>query len=92
MPQSKIAKISLKLRILAFYCSFLQFLAAVWISKINCAEIRDRPGQSAYDIFSIKRTVLTFWVSMFQVQEVFPTEISNYRTLPVIILLHAFRR
>jgi len=39
-----------------FWLIFLQFLAAVHISTVNCDEIAgDRPRQSAYEIFSIQR-------------------------------------
>jgi len=38
---------------------FLQFSGVTHISKVNCAEMaRDRPGQPAYEIFSIERTFL----------------------------------
>ena len=38
---------------------FLQYLAAAHFSKENCAEVtKDRPGQPAYEIFSIERTLL----------------------------------
>jgi len=36
---------------------FWRFLVATHVSRANCAEItRDRPGQPAYDAFSIKRS------------------------------------
>jgi len=39
---------------------FLQFSAAAHILRVNCAEMAaDRPGQPAYDIFSIECTFLT---------------------------------
>jgi len=42
---------------------FLQFSAATHISRANCAEMaEDRPGQPAYEIFSIERTFLTIRV------------------------------
>jgi len=44
-----------------FWCFFLQLLAVVHISSMNCAGItRNRAGQPAYKIFSIERTFLTF--------------------------------
>jgi len=39
--------------------NFLRFLAATHILRLNCDEMaEDGPGQPAYDIFSIKRTIL----------------------------------
>jgi len=38
-----------------FLVNFLQFLAALHISRVNCDEMPDdRPRQPAYEIFSIK--------------------------------------
>jgi len=39
-----------------FLVNFLQFLDATHISTLNCGEMAgDRPGQPAYEIFSIQR-------------------------------------
>jgi len=39
------------------FMDFWQCLAATHISRANCTEItRDRPEQSAYETFSIKRS------------------------------------
>ena len=41
--------------------NFLRFPAATHILRVNCAEMAgDGPGQPAYQIFSIKRTFVSF--------------------------------
>jgi len=49
------------------------------ISTVDCAEITgDRPGQPAYEIWSIKRKILIVWAPTAYVQGVLRTEASNF--------------
>jgi len=46
--------------------NFWRFPAAARVVRVNCANVAgDGPGQPSYDIFSIERTFLRVYVSIF---------------------------